>query len=140
MKALSGTGLLAGVLAALLPEPPPELPLVDVEPERVVPLVEVELLEEVPVELLRLESTVLFEAAVAELDSAEVALTLAVGEVVVATLVLLNVVVGLDPDDTPLVAEGDSKELDVLEPPAPAPEDDPAVLATGAEATPAVEP
>ncbi len=131
VNALSGTGVGAAGVLALLDPPPPPPPPDDDEDEvdaREVPLSEVVALDEVVPLVLALLSTVEVEFAVDEEDNADVESTLAVAGFELVVL-FVTAVVPAPAVETPEVAVGVSSEFPgdgAL--PDPAPEDDPAVF------------
>jgi hypothetical protein len=130
VKALSGTGMESVGLPVLEPppEPPPE-PDEALTAGRVVPLREVFALEEMPVEVLVLDKTVLLELVVEAGDSAELDLTVDAFNAVLCFAEASAEVEDAGDDETPVTEVGDSSAVpDDAEPPAPAPEDDPAVF------------
>jgi hypothetical protein len=132
VNALNGTGVAREGLLLELPDPPP--PPLD-ELEREVPLSDVVALDEVPVLVLMLESTV--EPAAEDDESAELELAL---EIEGVELILPGDSADVEAvaDETPFVVDGVSREL--LEPfePDPAPDDEPAVLDAVAATVPVV--
>lgn len=137
VNALKGTGVAnERLLFELLELPPPEEPLLD-ELARDVPLSDVVALDDVPVLVLTLESTVELVPDVEEVESAELPFTLDVAGV---ELVLPddNAEVEEVVEETPLVADAVSN--DVVEPvePCPAPEEEPAVFDPPAATVPVV--
>jgi hypothetical protein len=140
VNALSGTGVdNAALLVVLLPPPPPP-PLLDelpVDVDRDVPAVEVVALDDVPVLVLVLDSTVEFVPAVELVDSAELEFTLPAADVTPVfpddSAEVVDAV-----EDTPLFS--DDVSFDVVAAPelAPAPDDDPAVFDAPAATVPVV--
>jgi hypothetical protein len=138
VNALNGTGVASEELLVELPELllPPLDELLD-EVSRDVPLSDVVALDEVPVLVLALESSVELVPAVEDDESAELEFTLDAAEVVVV-LPADKADVDADADETPLFSDVVSSEpADVLEP-APAPEDEPAVFDGVAATVPVV--
>ncbi len=138
MNALSGTGLGEEAEVLLLPELLPELPppVVVPEPERDVPPCEVLALEEMLVLELVLESTVELADEVELEDNCDVELTLEVFEVGVVFAVLSAEEDEVD-EEMPLLVVGCNNEVVAPLPPAPAPEEEPAVLEAVAGTVPA---
>jgi hypothetical protein len=142
VKVLSGTGVARLVelvaLAAPPPEDPPPEPFVEVE--RVVPPSEVLALEEMLDVVLVLERTVCVEVDVEDGASAEVDAELEVVAVVVLTFPGARAEVDDAEAETPVVEEGVNSALPAeATTPDPAPEDEPAVFDTGADALPVAE-
>ena len=133
--ALSGMGVGKTTLPALAPAPPPppEEPgagVVD-EPARDVPPTAVLALEEMPVVVL--VSTFALEPAVEPADSAELVVTVEAPDAVLR-LPAASADVEEAGEETPFVAEGVNKALPAeAAPPAPAPEEEPAVFDDEAE-------
>jgi hypothetical protein len=139
VNALNGTGVAsAGLLLELLDPPPPpppdELP---VDVDRVVPASDVVALDDVPVLVLVLESTVGLVPAVELVDNAELEFTLDVADVT-PLFPADNAELDAVDDDTPLFSEDESSDVLPPPPPAPAPDDDPAVLDAVAPTVPVV--
>jgi hypothetical protein len=134
VNVLNGTGVAREGLLLELPDPPPP-PLEELERE--VPLSDVVALDEVPVDVLVLESTVELVPAVEAVESAELEFTL---EIAGVELVLpedraqVEAVAG----ETPFVVDGVSRELLERFEPAPAPDDEPPVLDAVAATVPDV--
>lgn len=127
VNALNGTGVeREGLLLELpeLPLPPDEL--FDEVP-RDVPLSEVVALDEVPVLVLVLESSVEFVPEVDDEESAELEFTPDAADVVVV-LPDDNADVEADAEETPLFSDDDSNDLLEAVVAAPAPDDEPAVF------------
>ena len=144
VKALSGTGVASDELLLLLDPPPPPLPppLLDelpVDVARDVPLNDVVALDDVPVFVLVVESTVEFVPAVDAEDSAELEFTLDAADVV-PVFPDDNAEVDAVAEETPLVA--DEVSFDVVAAPElePAPDDDPCVADAVAATVPVVVP
>jgi hypothetical protein len=138
VKALSGTGCDVVVEPELDAPPPPPEPLPPVDVERVVPLADVFALDETVSELLELAMTLEpIVAELAEFDNGDVEVTDVVALFVCA--LELRADVWDAAEETPFVADVVSKEpVDPLEP-APAPEDEPAVLEAVAATVPLVD-
>jgi hypothetical protein len=142
VNALSGTGVDDAVLLVLLPPPPPPppLPLLDelpVDVGRDVPDVEVVALDDVPVFVLVVDSTVEFAPAVDPVDSAELEFTLPVADpLLVFPDASADVVDAVEP--TPLAAVGVSFDVVAAPLPDPAPDDDPCVADAPAATVPVV--
>jgi hypothetical protein len=129
VNALNGTGVAKEALLVELPEPLLPLPpdeLLDEVP-RDVPLSDVVALEEVPVLVLVLESSVELVPEVEDEESAELEFTLEAADVIVvlpADKADVEAVV----EETPLFSEADSKDVVEAVVAAPAPDDEPAVF------------
>ncbi len=128
MNALSGTGVARVVLAAALPPPPAvEVPVL-AETLREVPARDVVALEEMLLVALVVDNVVALLLAVAEGESADVALALAAPNVVLLLTGVSADVKEAD-DETPAVVDAVSKAFPgEAVAPAPAPDDEPAVL------------
>jgi hypothetical protein len=137
VNALNGTGVASEALAVELPElplPPDELPD---EVPRDVPLSDVVALDEVPVPVLVLESTVELVPDVDDVESAEVEFTLDAPDVI-AVLPADNADVEADTEETPLFSDDDSNDAVEAVVAAPAPDDEPAVFDAVAGTVPVV--
>jgi hypothetical protein len=139
VNALNGTGVANEGLLVELPDPPPPPPLEELPDEvpRDVPLSDVVALDEVPVLVLVLDSTVELVPDVEDDESAELEFTLDAAEVV-PVLPGDSADVDADADETPFVCDAVSfEELGPPEP-CPAPEDDPAEFDAVAATVPVV--
>jgi hypothetical protein len=139
-NALSGTGVdpPPALLVLPLPPPPPE-PLPLVELARVVPLVDVVWPEDVPVLELVFVNTVELDPVVDALESAELGLTLVVVATPLLALAVDSAEVEALADETPFVDDAVNNELVAPPPPAPAPDEDPAVFDAVAVTVPVVD-
>jgi hypothetical protein len=135
-NALNGTGVCSAELLLVLLDPPPPPPL-PVDVGRDVPLVDVVALDDVPVLVLVVESTVELVPVVDEEDNAELEFT---GDAADVDVVLpeANADVDDDAEETPLDDVGVSSDALAPPPPDPAPDDDPAVLEACAPTVPVV--